>query len=223
MRQESDADVRAEWTLARRMSEPRFFRSPAEWRAWLKKNHAAKTEIIVGIYKNGASKKGLTRQEMVDGALAYGWIDGHLRSLGEEAYQIRISPRRKGSIWSAVNIRRIGELIEAGAMAAPGLAAFRNRDPEEGIPLFLRGRTRALYAGTGESAPREPEGACLLPRTAAWLSPRRDPLGQRREAGSHENSPHGNAHQGLRGGKAAQTSCLARRPSTSARRAISKE
>jgi len=111
------------------MSKPRFFRSPEEWRAWLKQNHASKTEIIVGIYKIGASNKGLTRQEMVDGALAYGWIDGHLRSLGAEAYQIRITPRRKGSIWSAVNIRRVGELMAAGAMAAPGLATFRSRDP----------------------------------------------------------------------------------------------
>ncbi len=113
------------------MSEPRFFKSLAEWRTWLEKNHAAKTEVIIGIYKSGASKKGLTRQEMVDGALAYGWIDGHLRSLGEETYQIRVSPRRKGSIWSAVNIRRVGELIDAGAMAEPGLAAFRNRDPKK--------------------------------------------------------------------------------------------
>ncbi len=111
------------------MSEPRFFKSLREWRAWLEKNHVSETEIIVGICKNGASKKGLTRKEMVDGALAYGWIDGHLRSLGEEAYQIRVTPRRKGSIWSAINIRRVGELIEAGAMAEPGLAVFRNRDP----------------------------------------------------------------------------------------------
>ena len=113
------------------MSKPRFFKSLAEWRAWLKKNHAAKTEIIIGIYKSGASKKGLTRQEMVDGALAYGWIDGHLRSLGAEAYQIRVSPRRKGSIWSTINIRRVGELIEAGDMAERGLAAFKNRDPKK--------------------------------------------------------------------------------------------
>lgn len=113
------------------MSKPRFFKSLAEWRAWLGKNHTAKTEIIVGIYKSGASKKGLTRQEMVDGALAYGWIDGHLRSLGEEAYQIRVSPRHKGSIWSTINISRIGELTQAGAMAEAGLAAFRNRDPRK--------------------------------------------------------------------------------------------
>jgi uncharacterized protein YdeI (YjbR/CyaY-like superfamily) len=112
------------------MSKPRFFRSPDEWRAWLEKNHASKTEgIVLGMYKKGASKKGLTRQEMVDGALAYGWIDGHLRSLGEEAYQIRLTPRRKGSLWSAVNVKRVGELIEKGEMKEPGLKAFRNRDP----------------------------------------------------------------------------------------------
>jgi uncharacterized protein YdeI (YjbR/CyaY-like superfamily) len=111
------------------MSTPRFFRSLTEWKAWLQKNHASKTEINVGIYKNGAAKKGLTRKEMVDGALAYGWIDGHLRSLGEEAYQIRVTPRRKGSIWSTININRVGKLIEAGEMKEPGLTAFRNRDP----------------------------------------------------------------------------------------------
>lgn len=120
------------------MSRPRFFKSLTEWRTWLQKNHASKTEIILGMYKNGAPKRGLTRQEMVDGALAYGWIDGHLRSLGEEAYRIRLTPRRKGSKWSAVNVKRVGELIEKGEMAEPGLAAFRTRGPENAHGYSLK-------------------------------------------------------------------------------------
>jgi uncharacterized protein YdeI (YjbR/CyaY-like superfamily) len=111
------------------MSEPIFFASLKEWRAWLKKHHAKETEVLVGIFKKGASKTGITHKEMIDGALAYGWIDGHLRSLGAEAYQIRVTPRRKGSIWSAINIKRVAELTEAGQMAEPGLAAFEGRDP----------------------------------------------------------------------------------------------
>jgi uncharacterized protein YdeI (YjbR/CyaY-like superfamily) len=111
------------------MSEPVFFASLKAWRAWLAKNHAREKEVLVGIYKKGVGKAGITHKEMVDGALAYGWIDGHVRSLGPEAYQIRVTPRRKGSIWSAINIKRVAELAEAGQMAPPGLAAFEGRDP----------------------------------------------------------------------------------------------
>jgi uncharacterized protein YdeI (YjbR/CyaY-like superfamily) len=106
---------------------PVFFESPAAFRAWLQRNHETASELNVGFYKRHTKKPSMTWPESVDQALAYGWIDGIRRSLGEDAYTIRFSPRRKGSIWSAVNIKRVGELKKQNLMTEAGLVAFALR------------------------------------------------------------------------------------------------
>ena len=95
-----------------------FFANQAEWRTWLEENHATADEQWVGFHKVGAEKKGITYREALDEALCFGWIDS-VRRGGHAAWSIRFTPRKKGSIWSAVNIRRIEELIAEG----PGRAA----------------------------------------------------------------------------------------------------
>jgi len=106
---------------------PRFFRSAKEWRSWLEKNHAAKTEQWVGFHKVGSDRKGITYKEAVDEALCFGWIDA-VRRGGDATWSIRFTPRKKGSIWSAVNLRRIEELKAEGRVAPPGLAVHDGRD-----------------------------------------------------------------------------------------------
>lgn len=106
---------------------PRFFESAAEFRRWLDKRHADEDALLVGFYKKKVGR-GLTYQEALDAALCFGWIDGVRTRLNEDAYTIRFTPRRPGSIWSAVNIRRAGELEARGLMKPPGLRAFRERD-----------------------------------------------------------------------------------------------
>lgn len=69
----------------------------------------------------------MTWSESVDQALCFGWIDGIRRSVDEESYQIRFTPRRKTSIWSAVNIRKVEELTRKGLMRPAGLAMFAHR------------------------------------------------------------------------------------------------
>jgi uncharacterized protein YdeI (YjbR/CyaY-like superfamily) len=108
--------------------EPAFFRSAAEFRRWLSKNHSDAREILVGFHKKQAAEKGITYPEALDEALCFGWIDGIRRSAGDSAYTIRFSPRKNRSIWSAVNIRRAKALEQLGRMAPAGLAAFRQRD-----------------------------------------------------------------------------------------------
>jgi uncharacterized protein YdeI (YjbR/CyaY-like superfamily) len=110
--------------------DPTFFATPAEWRAWLEKHHATEPELLVGFYKKGSGRPSITWPESVDEALCYGWIDGVRRSLGDEAYTIRFTPRKKRSFWSNVNIRRVGELIAEGRMRPAGLAAFEVRTGE---------------------------------------------------------------------------------------------
>ena len=69
----------------------------------------------------------MTWPESVDEALCVGWIDGVRKRIDDTAYQIRFTPRRKGSIWSSVNIARVGVLRSEGRMAEAGLAAFALR------------------------------------------------------------------------------------------------
>ena len=107
---------------------PRFFASVAAFRTWLSRNHDKEVELIVGYYKQGASKRGMTYKEAVDEALCWGWIDGVVRSIDAERYQQRWTPRKSTSNWSAVNIAKIAELTAAGRMQPPGIAAFEGRD-----------------------------------------------------------------------------------------------
>jgi uncharacterized protein YdeI (YjbR/CyaY-like superfamily) len=106
---------------------PTFFKTPAAFRAWLKKNHKTAPELVVGYYKKASGKPSLTWQESVDEALCFGWIDGIRRSYGEDAYNIRFTPRRKGSNWSAINIKRVEELTKEKRMQPAGLDAFALR------------------------------------------------------------------------------------------------
>jgi uncharacterized protein YdeI (YjbR/CyaY-like superfamily) len=112
---------------ARRSATPRYFPSAAEWRSWLAANHASEAEIVVGYHKVGTGKPSLTWPESVDEALCYGWIDGVRRRVDDARYCIRFSPRRTTSIWSAVNIRRFGELTAEGRVQVAGRKAFAHR------------------------------------------------------------------------------------------------
>ena len=107
-----------------------YFASPAEFRQWLKQHHTSQTELHVGYYKKATGKPSMTWQESVDEALCFGWIDGVRRSVDEERYRIRFTPRKASSTWSAVNIRRVGELTELGRMQLAGLKAFEQRKGE---------------------------------------------------------------------------------------------
>ena len=104
-----------------------FFATPAEFRRWLERNHAKAQELWVGFYKKGTGKPSITWPEAVAEALCYGWIDGVRRSIDDDSYRIRFTPRKPNSTWSAVNIRTAQELIAAGRMRPAGLAAFQSR------------------------------------------------------------------------------------------------
>jgi uncharacterized protein YdeI (YjbR/CyaY-like superfamily) len=128
--------------------EPTFFATPAEFRAWLERHHADRDELLVGFYKKGSGRPSITWPQSVDEALCFGWIDGVRRSLGEDAYTIRFTPRRARSIWSAVNVRRARELIAEGRMTPAGLAAFEARgDDRTAVYSYEQRRAAALEAG----------------------------------------------------------------------------
>jgi len=105
-----------------------FFSSQAEFRKWLSKNHKKETELIVGYYKIASGKPSMTWSQSVDQALCFGWIDGIRRSIDEESYCIRFTPRKPTSIWSSINIQKAKELTKAGLMHAQGIKAFEIRN-----------------------------------------------------------------------------------------------
>jgi len=119
--------------------KPRFFATPADFRAWLESNHETETEILVGLYKKDSGKASITWPESVDEALCFGWIDGVRRSAGEIAYTIRFTPRRATSIWSAINVAKVKELVKQGRMRPAGKRAFAARTLERtGVYSFER-------------------------------------------------------------------------------------
>jgi len=107
--------------------KPKFFRTPEDFRIWLEKNHTTATELWVGFYKRDSGKRSITWPESVDQALCFGWIDGVRKRVDEISYQIRFTPRRRGSIWSATNIKRAKKLVEQNRMRPTGLRAFAAR------------------------------------------------------------------------------------------------
>lgn len=109
------------------VSKPTFFSSQTKFRRWLKRHHQEKTELWVGYYKKHTGQPSITWPQSVDEALCFGWIDGLRRSIDDESYMIRFTPRKPDSHWSHVNIKRIGELRELGLVEQVGLEAFARR------------------------------------------------------------------------------------------------
>jgi uncharacterized protein YdeI (YjbR/CyaY-like superfamily) len=124
--------------------KPTFFATPAAFRKWLEKHHDSDDELLVGFYKKDSGRKSITWPESVDQALCFGWIDGIRRRIDDASYSIRFTPRRRGSIWSAVNIRRAEALIQEGLMQAAGLAAFGKRSEEKSRVYSYERATAAL-------------------------------------------------------------------------------
>ena len=104
--------------------EPAYFETAADFRAWLEANHDSADELLVGFRKKATGLPSIDWPQARDQALCFGWIDGVRRSLGPDAYTIRFTPRRRGSLWSRVNIGRFEALKAAGLMTPAGERVF---------------------------------------------------------------------------------------------------
>ncbi len=101
-----------------------FFATQADFREWLEIHHKKETELIVGFYKVGSGKPSMTWSQSVDQALCFGWIDGIRKSIDKESYCIRFTPRKRTSIWSDINIKKVEQLTKSGLMTEEGQKAF---------------------------------------------------------------------------------------------------
>ncbi|MEA2546326.1 MAG: hypothetical protein QOI09_1599, partial [Chloroflexota bacterium] len=127
------------------MGEPQFFTTPAELRDWLDEHHETADDLIVGAWKKSTGKPSLNWPQIVEEALCVGWIDSIRRSVPGDGWAIRLTPRRKRSVWSAVNVAKVAELRAAGRMRPAGEAAFAARLADRtGIYSFEQARDPEL-------------------------------------------------------------------------------
>lgn len=101
------------------------FASPTDLSQWLKANHATESELWVKIFKKGSGVPSVTWNQVVIETLCWGWIDGIKKSLDDEAYLQRITPRKARSNWSKKNTEHVDRLIIEGRMEEPGLVHVR--------------------------------------------------------------------------------------------------
>jgi uncharacterized protein YdeI (YjbR/CyaY-like superfamily) len=173
-------------------SEPHFFPTLASWRAWLDAHHADATELWVGLYKRDSGHPSITWPEAVDGALAFGWIDGVRHGIDQISYKIRFTPRKPRSIWSAVNVKRASELSKLKMMHPAGLAAFEKRQPDRTAVYSFEQRTAAKLPPAYEKQFRANPAAWKFfqaqapwyRRTSSWwvISAKREETQQKRLA-----------------------------------------
>src|SRR5450631_126999 len=130
-----------------RMGSMQIFKSSADFRRWLEKNHARSDGIWLRIFKKASGDKSLTYAQALDQALCYGWIDGQKKPLDEQSWLQRFTRRRPTSGWSKINTQHVVRLTEAGAMAAAGLEAVEAAKAD--------GRWKAAYASQRNARPPE--------------------------------------------------------------------
>ncbi|MDQ3880355.1 MAG: YdeI/OmpD-associated family protein [Chloroflexota bacterium] len=130
---------------------PTYFATPDEFRAWLAEHHASERELWVGFHRKSSGRPSITWPEAVGQALCFGWIDGVRRSVDDESYANRFTPRTARSTWSAVNIRSVKELIAAGLMHPAGLAAFERRADERSAIYSYEQRHAATLDAADEA------------------------------------------------------------------------
>ena len=127
-----------------------YFKNGQEWRKWLQQNHSETNVAWLVHNKKSSGKTGIGYEEALEEALCFGWIDGKMKSIDDEKYVIRYSPRKNRSVWSKLNKDKAEKLIESGKMTDMGLVkieeakkngywdnAYTNRKTDE-LPLDLR-------------------------------------------------------------------------------------
>jgi uncharacterized protein YdeI (YjbR/CyaY-like superfamily) len=153
--------------------------SRTEWRAWLLQHHARADQAWLVFYKKHTGQPSVTYPDSVEEAICFGWIDGIKRRINEACYTHRFTPRRQGSKWSPLNIRRAEQMIQQGCMMPAGLAAFERRRLHDAAFLEARQCDRATLPPAIEQALRANQRAwknfnALAPgyrkQYAGWLS-----------------------------------------------------
>ena len=99
----------------------------SQLRAWLKENHFKEKECWVVMSRSKTPLPGILPYiDVVEEALCFGWIDSTLKKLPDGRLVQRLSPRRKNSHWTQLNMDRCMDLEDRGLMTEAGRRAFEN-------------------------------------------------------------------------------------------------
>jgi uncharacterized protein YdeI (YjbR/CyaY-like superfamily) len=156
-----------------------YFDAPSDLRHWLEANHETTAELWVGFHRRATGRPTIAWAQLVDEVLCFGWIDGLRKGIDADRWAIRITPRKRTSIWSAVNVRRVPELVAAGRMTPAGLRVFEARDTKK-VPYSYETGSIPLDAASE---------ARLRANDAAWRWFQAQPPSYRRTAGHWVMSP----------------------------------
>ena len=100
--------------------------SRAELRSWLEARHQQSSSVWLVTYKKSARPDlYVPWEEVVQELLCFGWIDSQAARLDDERSMVRISPRKPGSAWSAVNKRYVEELSRSNLIEEAGWERIR--------------------------------------------------------------------------------------------------
>lgn len=97
------------------------FENQSQWEDWLEVHHAEAQGIWAKMAKKGSGIPSITYAELVEAALCYGWIDGQSKSIDEQYWMQKFTPRKPNSKWSKINREKVEGLIAAGRMRPAGL------------------------------------------------------------------------------------------------------
>jgi uncharacterized protein YdeI (YjbR/CyaY-like superfamily) len=123
------------------------FKTSADFRRWLEKNHTESDGLWLRISKKDSDEKSVSYAEALDQALCYGWIDGQKKPLDKLSWLQKFTPRRPKSGWSKINTQHVERLIQAEAMTAAGMKAVEAAKAD--------GRWEAAYASSRSATPPE--------------------------------------------------------------------
>ena len=98
------------------------FATASAWSEWLATHHASSRALWLKIAKKESGSASLTYAEALNGALAWGWIDGQKAAFNDGWWLQRFTPRTVKSPWSKINRAKAETMIAGGTMEAPGLA-----------------------------------------------------------------------------------------------------
>jgi uncharacterized protein YdeI (YjbR/CyaY-like superfamily) len=156
------------------MDSPCFFVTAPAFRQWLARNTPASAELVVGFYKVGSGRPSMSWSESVDEALCFGWIDGVRKRIDECSYQIRFTPRKPTSIWSAINIAKFHQLHAEARIQPAGAKAFAHRTEAKSVIY--------AYEQEGMSSLSPHEVREFKKHKAAWRFLEATPLSYRKVA-----------------------------------------
>lgn len=121
-----------------------------EWRRWLERNHGKTKEIWLIYYKKHSEKPRIPYDDAVEEAICFGWIDSTVKRIDDEKYMQRYTPRRKDSIWSYTNVKRLKKMLDADMMTEPGLKII----PDEVMKSAKAGDIAKTFGKKGQVIPK---------------------------------------------------------------------